>query len=209
MKINIYNLKSEVVGEMSLPKLFETVVSEKLINQAIKVYTNNQRKSHAKAKDRGDIAGTTKKMWAQKGTGRARHSTTKASQFVGGGIAHGPQGNQNYKLRLPKAQRTLAIHAILAKFAKQKRIIVIDQFKDMSPKTKDAIKLITCLEKENEVLSKSHKIGIITNKTVISVRRAFRNIPGVKLLTAQSLNAYDLANQNYLFFSKKAINDLK
>ena len=209
MKVSIYNIKGENTGEMNLPKVFETKCNEKLISQSIRVFLNNQRKSNAQAKDRGDVTGTTKKMWAQKGTGRARHSTAKAAQFVGGGIPHGPVSEKNYKLSLPKAQRRLALNSLLSKFAHSKKILVIDLFKELEPKTKVAIKLISCLEKENEVLSKSQKIGIITSNMPLNIKRAFGNIPGIKLLSLKSLNTYDVANCNYLFFSKKAINDIK
>lgn len=209
MKAQIYNIKAEKVGEIALPKeIFDIKVSEKLISQSIRVYLANQRSSYAKAKTRSEVAGTRQKVWAQKGTGRARHGNRTAPTFVGGGSAMGPDGLQNYKLNLSKKMKVVAINSILTKFAKDKKIIIIDSFDDLSPKTKDGIKLITGLKSSDEVLSKSSKVGIITSETISNIKRAFGNIPKTNLLSLKSLNVYDLSNQNFLIFSKKAIDTL-
>jgi len=210
MKSQIYNIKAEKVGEMSLPKaIFEAKVSETLIAQSIRVYLANQRSSFAKAKSRGQVNGTTKKVWAQKGTGNARHGSRKAPIFVGGGSALGPDGFQNYSLKMGKKMKRQALNAILTKFAADKKIIIIDSFKDLTPKTKTGIELITGLKAANEVLSKSKKIGIITTQTVTPVKRAFGNVKNINLISLKSLNVYDLSNQNCLVFSLKAINQFK
>lgn len=206
MKTQIYNIEAQKVGEMTLPSsVFGVEVSNQLIAQAVRVYLANQRKSHALAKTRGQVSGTTKKVWAQKGTGRARHGSMKAPIFVGGGVTHGPTGNENYSLKLNKKVKKLALNSILSKFAENKRILVIDKFNSIEPKTKLAIKLLSGLRADNEVLSKSPKIGIITTKTLSNVKRSFNNISQVNLLTLKSLNVYDLSNQNFLIFSKQAI----
>ena len=209
MKLPIYNLKAENIGELTLPKLFSTECNDKLVVQAVRVYLNNQRKSHAVVKQRGDVTGTSAKMWPQKGTGRARHSSAKAPQFVGGGSAHGPQGNQSFKLSLPKAQKKLAINTMLTRFAKTKKIMIIDEISKLEAKTKIADKLITCLSGKNEVLSKSRRIGIITSKPLDNVKRAFNNLPGIDVLNLNSLNIFNLASQKFLIFTKEAINDIK
>ncbi|MFA5749933.1 MAG: 50S ribosomal protein L4 [Candidatus Shapirobacteria bacterium] len=210
MKSQIYNIKAEKVGEITLPKsIFDVDVSSTLIAQAIRVYLANQRSSFAKCKNRSEVNGTTKKVWAQKGTGNARHGSRKAPIFVGGGSALGPDGHQNYTLKMGKKMKTQALNAILTKFANNKKIIIIDKFKDLNPKTKAGIQLITGLKAADEVLSKSRKIGIITTKTLIPVKRAFGNNKNIKLLSLKSLNVYDLSNQNYLIFSQKAINQFK
>ena len=210
MKAPLYNLKAENIGETELVKsVFETEIKTDLIATAIRVYQSNIRSSHAKAKDRGEVAGTTKKMWAQKGTGRARHGSAKAAQFVGGGVAHGPTGEQNYTLKLNQKVRQLVVKSILSLFAKNKSIIVIDDFSTLAPKTKEAWNFVELLEKQNQVLEKSKKIGIITLDTDKNVARAFRNIPGINLLSVKSLNALNLSQQNCLIFSQKALTELK
>lgn len=206
MKAQIYNIKAEKIGEATLPKgTFDAKVSETLIAQSIRVYLANQRSSFAKSKSRGFVNGTTKKVWAQKGTGRARHGSKKAPIFVGGGSAMGPDGNQNYTLNFSKKMKQVALNSILTKFAKDNRIIIIDSFTELTPKTKEGIKLITGLKAGNEVLSKSSKVGIITTQTVSSVKRAFGNLKSVNLLNLKSLNVYTLSNQNFLILSQKAL----
>ncbi|HPT65763.1 MAG TPA: 50S ribosomal protein L4 [Candidatus Woesebacteria bacterium] len=209
MKAQIYNIKSEKVGEATLPKaVFEAKVSEKLISQAIRIFLANQRSSYAKAKTRSEVAGTRQKVWAQKGTGRARHGNRTAPIFKGGGVALGPDGLQNYKLNLSKKMKTVALNSVLTKFAKDKRVAIIDSFKDLTPKTKEGIKLVTGLKASDEVLSKSSKVGIITTETLTNVKRAFGNLPKINLLSLKSLNVYDLSNQNFLIFSQDALDIL-
>lgn len=209
MKAQIYNIKAEKVGEATLPKeVFDAKVSEKLIAQAIRVFLFHQRSSYAKAKTRSDVAGTRQKVWAQKGTGRARHGNRTAPIFVGGGVALGPDGMQNYNLKISKKMKVVAINSVLTKFAQDKKIIIIDSFKDLTPKTKDGIKLLTGLKASDEVLSKSSKVGIITNETLPNVKRAFGNLPKTNLLSLKSLNVYDLSNQNFLIFSQDTLDSL-
>ena len=209
MKTQIYNIKAEKTGEVSLPKeIFDVSVSDKLIAQSIRVYLANQRSSFAKAKTRSEVAGTRKKVWAQKGTGNARHGNRTAPIFVGGGSAMGPDGLQNYSLKINKKMKRQAINSILTKFAKANKIILIDQFKNLPPKTKDGIKLITGLKAADKVLSESQKIGIITSQTLDNVKRAFGNLPKINLLSLKSLNIYDLSNQNFLILSQNSIKNL-
>lgn len=209
MKVQLYNIKPEKVSEVTLPKsVFEAKISNEVITQAIRVYLANQRSAFAKAKNRAAVVGTTKKVWAQKGTGNARHGSRKAPIFIGGGKAHGPDGNQNYSLKINKKVKKQAINGVFSKFAKEKRILIIDDFTKLTPKTKIAIKLITGLKAEDKVLSGSKKIGIITDKTISNVKRAFGNIPKINLLSLKSLNVYDLSNQNFLILSQKSIDQL-
>lgn len=210
MKTILYNIKAENIGEITLPeKFFSGKISEKLIAQAIRVFLFNQRSAHAKTKERSAIRGTTKKMWAQKGTGRARHSSAKAPQFVGGGVPHGPSGDQNYKLKISKQMKKQALISVLTKFANEKKIIIIDGLNKIIPKTKEAYNFINLIEKQSKNLEDSKKIGIITSKTLENVTRGFSNIPGINLLSLKSLNVYDLSKQNFLILTKKAIEKLK
>ena len=209
IKASLYNIKAESLGDIKLPSnYFEAKISDDLIHQAIRVFLNNQRKANAKSLGRGEVSGTTKKMWAQKGTGRARHGSAKAPIFVGGGKAHGPRGVQNYTLKMTKSMRQSALRSILSKFAQEKSIIVIDKFSDLTPKTKEGLKLITGLKAQNKVLSESRKIGIITAGSP-TVKRVYRNLKKVNLLNVTTLNTYDLTNQDCLIISKKALLSLE
>jgi large subunit ribosomal protein L4 len=210
MKSEIYNIESKKIGDLTLNKsIFDTEYSTDLISQAIRVYLFNQRSSYAKTKTRSEVAGTRKKVWSQKGTGNARHGNRTAPIFKGGGVALGPDGMQNYSLKMNKKMKKQALNAVLTKFAKDKKILIIDDFSKLEPKTKIGLKLITGLKAADSVLSKSKKIGVITDKTISPVKRAFGNIKSISLLTLNSLNVYDLSNQNYLIFSQQAIEQLK
>jgi large subunit ribosomal protein L4 len=209
MKASLYNIQAEKIKDITLDKdIFEYKINEKLIAQAVKVYLHNQRAAHAVAKHRGEVAGTTKKMYAQKGTGNARHSTAKAPQFVGGGSAHGPRGDQKSPQHFPQKLRQSALRSVLSKFALNKSILIIEKLSTIEPKTKTACNFVDKLEKQNESLANSRKIGIITSRSLDSVKRAFGNIPGIKILSAKSLNAYDLSRQNYLMFTASALKEL-
>jgi len=209
MTADLYNIDGKKTGTIVLPKaLFEAKINDKLLAQAIRVAQSNLRSAHAKAKHRGEVAGTTKKMYAQKGTGNARHSTAKAPQFVGGGSAHSPRGNQNYKLKLTKSMKIAALKTIYSKFAQNSAIIAIEKLSAIIPKTKVAWTLIDKLEKQNELLSKAKRIGLVISKPTPSIKRAFSNIPGINLLSLLSLNPYNLSCQNFLIFTKKSINKL-
>jgi large subunit ribosomal protein L4 len=206
MKTDLYNLMGEKIGDLNLPKsVFDVKINEVLISQAIRVIQSRSRSAHAKTKHRGEIAGTNQKMWAQKGTGRARHSTAKAPQFVGGGSAHGPRGDQNFQLKLTKRMKVVALNSVLSKFAQNKAILAIEKISSITPKTKIAWDLVDKLETSNKLLADSRRIGLVTTTTLPNVKRAFRNIPGLTLLSLSSLNPYNLSLQNFLIFTKKAI----
>lgn len=209
MNIKVFNTKALVVGSLTLPPfIFQAKISDSLIAQAVRVYLANQRKSYAKTKPRSEIRGTTKKMWAQKGTGRARHSSAKAPIFVGGGVAHGPRGNQNYQLKLNKKMRARALQSILSQFAQDKRIIAIQKITSIQPQTRQADKLIGQLRKNDKIMEKSKKIAIITASPAVAVKRAFSNLPYITLLNLKSLSVYQLARQHFLIFSPQAIHAL-
>jgi len=210
MKTPLYNLKAEVVGEVTLAKsVFDAEIKPELVSQIVRAHLANRRSAFAKVKERGDVAGTTKKMWAQKGTGRARHGSAKAGIFVGGGSVHGPQGNQNFELKVNKKIKRIALNSILSQFAQDKKIIVVDDLGPITPKTKVAWNFIDLLEKANSLLANSKKIGIITDGDSENVTRAFGNIAGFSLISTKSLGAYEISNQNFLIFSQKALESLK
>lgn len=205
----LFNIKAENLGVYDLPKsIFDVKVDPKTISISLRAFQYNQRSANPHVKGRGEVAGTTKKMWSQKGTGRARHGAAKAPQFVGGGSAHGPVGDQNYQKKINQKVKALVFKGILSKFAQNDSILVIDQFKDLEAKTKIASSLVDKLEKANETLANSKKIGIITNAPLTNVKRAFANIPGLNYFSLKSVNSMDLANQNFLVLSQTAIEEL-
>lgn len=209
MKLSILNLKLEKVGDYTVPSVISDYQgSAQTIAQAVRVFQGNQRSAHAKAKERSQVSGTTKKMWAQKGTGRARHGSAKAPQFVGGGKAHGPSGLQNYHLRLPQRMAKSAIKALLAQKLADKQITLLDKITSLTPiKTKTGQGFITLLAthlKDN----KSPKYAIITARSQPDIDRIFRNLPGIHLIRSASLHPYLLLTHRHLVFTRAGFNQL-
>ena len=202
-KADLYTLSGTKSGQMELPKeIFAVKINEPLMVQAVRVYLSNQRKAQAKVKSRGEIARTTAKWFRQKGTGRARHGARSAPIFVGGGVAHGPTGEQNYQLKLPKKMKKQALFSALSSKFKTNEVIVIKDLEKIEPKTK---KMKTILEK----LAKDGKTTIILSKKLENVSQAARNLKGVNLSQANQLNPYEVLNGGKLIFMKEAVEKLK
>ena len=205
MKADIYNLKAEKTGQVTLvDSVFGQTINPSLLSQAVRVYLSNQRKASAVAKDRSQVAGTTKKVWSQKGTGRARHGDSRAPIFVGGGSAHGPQGDQNYKLKMSKKMTKKALTTAYSQFAQAKSIIVIENITKIKPKTKIAHTLLTKLLTSKKI-TQLKKIGLIYSSKDKVVKTAFNNIPYINLINLESINVYQLLQNNFLIFSQDCL----
>ena len=206
MKVNLYDLKAKNTGQVDLNKdVFGYKINKNLMTQSVRVYLSNQRKSHAKAKNRSEVSGSTRKIWAQKGTGRARHSDRQAPIFVGGGVAHGPKGVQNYKLKMSKKMTKFALRSALSLFADNKNILVISDFDKIDSKTKNAQNFVDLLKKADKKLLSSKKIGLIVDSKNIKVKKAFRNLERINIIYTDSINTYNILNQNFLIFSDKSL----
>ena len=203
-KVDIYDLKGKKSGQATLPKeIFEAKINKPLMAQAVKVYLGNQRKARAKTKTRGEIRGSTRKIYRQKGTGRARHADRYAPIFVGGGVAHGPTGKENYQRKMSKKMRHLALFSALTSKLKVKEIMVISGLAKVKPKTKEMAKSLFSLQKEK------CKISVVLPETLENVIRAGKNIPNLNLIQAKQLNTYQVLNAGQLIFMKESIIVLK
>ena len=191
-----------VAGEkVKLPELiFGSAINQRLATQAVKVYLGNQRQSSAKTKTRGEIKKTTAKMYRQKGTGRARHGAYSAPIFVGGGVAHGPDGRQNYKRRMSSVQARMALFGSLS--AKVKSDLVIIKGSNNLDKTREAGKLTEKISERGKKLL----VILATNQT--GAYRAFRNLNGVSVLFANQLNTYTVLLHKKLAISTEAVDEL-
>jgi len=202
-KVDLYTLSGTKSGQMEIPKeIFAAKINEPLMAQAVRVYLSNQRKAQAKVKSRGEIVLTTAKWFRQKGTGRARHGARSAPIFVGGGVAHGPTGEQNYQLKMPKKMKKQALFSALTSKFKTNEVLVIKDLAKIEPKTK---KMETILEK----LAKDNKATIILSEKLENVARAARNLKGLNLSQANQLNPYEVLNGGQLIFMKEAVEKLK
>src|SRR3990170_3346380 len=147
-----YNLKGERQEKLNLPKeQFGVNASPSLLAQAVRIFLSNQRRAAAKTKTRAEVAKTTAKMYKQKGTGRARHGSYAAPIFVGGGVAHGPTGEQNYTSKMPKKMKKLAIESAFSDRAKDKKVVIVHTDK-MEGKTKEGKGILTAAKVNGSVL---------------------------------------------------------
>jgi len=140
-KIDLLAINGQKVGSLDLPKeIFEVKINEPLMAQAVRVHLANQRRAKPKVKNRSEIRGSRRKIWRQKGTGRARHGDRYAPIFVGGGRAHGPTGQENHQLKLTKKMKRRALFAALSLKLKQGEVVAVKDLAKIEPKTRQVIK---------------------------------------------------------------------
>jgi large subunit ribosomal protein L4 len=206
MNLKVYSPTLEETSTLKLNSaVFESAVNSVLFSQYLRVYRNNQRVAKASVMDRGEVHGTTKKMWAQKGTGRARHGSAKAPIFVGGGSAHGPTGAQNYKLTLSKPLRRKALSLVLTNLVADKKIIVISDLSKLEAKTKVASALFKSLLAKFEIKRNRPKVLFITSKVYSNVKKATHNLSWVNYLSVGHVNPYLLATAHLVVVSPKVL----
>lgn len=182
-------------------------VNRQLLAQAVRVYLSNQRQGTKRVKTRGEVAGSGKKIWRQKGTGKARHGDRQAPLFVGGGVAHGPKGNENYRRKLPKKMKKLALRAILSLKKAEKQVVIVKDLKSLKPKTKALVRM---LEKAVKGYKVGQKVTVVTAAAEAGqVMRAGGNIAGVRVMRAQEANFYELWRGRTVVMSEEARNELK
>lgn len=203
VKLPIISSEAEVSGFMEVPaEIFTAEVPSTLIALAVRKFLSNQRMAGAKAKTRGQIDGSGAKIWRQKHTGRARHGDRQASIFVGGGKAHGPTGEQNYHLALPKKMNRKAVYGALTQKFKEKKAFLLGDIK--ITKTKEAFFLT---EKIKGKLSLKNGIVLVCSNGE-EIRRFFGNLKEVKVLSAQSLNVYELVRGKAILLTNKALEEI-
>lgn len=204
LKISTISQTGEIAGEQGVSaSIFAVESSSALIGQAVKSFLSNQRKAGARAKTRSEVIGTTVKVWRQKGTGRARHGSRKAPIFVGGGAAHGPTGEQNYKQKLNRKMSQKAIFSILSKKLSEKKLFLLDDI--AFKKTKEASLFLQATRK---TLKTESKITFLLAGSE-NLERYLSNLGDVFILGVKSLNAYSLLKTDFLFLTKQALEELE
>ncbi len=174
-----------------------------LMSQAIRVYLANQRQGTSKTKTRGEVCRTKKKWYKQKGTGGARHGARSANIFVGGGVVHGPDGNQNWSLRLNKKIRNKAFIDIFSRQAKENKIIICDQINDLDGKTKNAYSLF------NKYLNSYKRVLIITDSHQELIIRSFNNIENALVKTAKDVSLLEISLASLIIMTTKSFDCLE
>ena len=184
-------------------KIFTNKINKKLISEILYKNIANYKGRKAKTKQKNEIIGSTSKIYAQKGTGNARHASRKAPIFVGGGIAHGPKGENAYKFRkLNKKEKKLGLSSIISEKNNLKNLIVFDDFNKSILKTKEMYSLLKKFEATNSII-------ILDKKSQENVGRSLKNIPNIKVSDIERLTLYDLVKYKKVIFTETSIKDLE
>ena len=197
MKIAIKNITGKDQGELEVKfPLVEDGKGTQAVHDAVTAYRAGQRSGTACTKNVGEVAGTNKKPWRQKGTGRARAGSFRSPLWAGGGVVFGPRP-RDFAKKISKKTRSLALRKALSERLKAGDVVVVDDLKLSSAKTKEFVGLMSTLELKGTTLVVS--TGIDKNITLAS-----RNIPTVLLATSDSLNTYDVLRPDKLLFTRSA-----
>jgi large subunit ribosomal protein L4 len=205
-KTDLLDINGKKVGTINLPpEIFAAEVNPALMAQAVRVYLANQRKAHSKTKTRAEVNRTKAKWYRQKGTGRARHGSRAAPIFVGGGVAHGPTGEQNYQLKMPKKMKKAALFSALTSKFKEKEILVVKGLEKIEPKTKKMAEFLT----KSKIQSTKSKILLVLPKMLENIILAGRNLENFEISYSADLNTYQVLASDKLIFLPESIDKLK
>lgn len=205
LSVSVYSLTGQTSGTLSLPKeIFGAKVNKRLLSQAVRVYMTNQQTLPGSTKGRGEVEGSTVKIYRQKGTGRARHGAIRAPIFVGGGITFGPKPRR-IRLGLPQKMRKAALFSALSSKVVEKNVVGLTGIEKLSGKTKQVANLLNKITGRKKVRS----VLIMTDGKIDKIVRVVRNIPGVNTVSADLVNAYEVLQHDSLFVTKEAVEKLK
>lgn len=200
--VDVFNMKREKVGSVELAdEVFATEVKEQLFYEVVKAQLASQRQGTAAAKNRSAVSGSTKKLYKQKGTGRARHGSIRAPIYVGGGQAHPPQP-RDWSYRPPRKVRLGALTSALSKMNKEGRMIVLERFELPEIKTKSLVKALGTLKAEKKTL-------VVDSATNENLKLSIRNCKDHQFLPPEGVNVYDLLRHDTLVLSKDAAKALE
>lgn len=203
MKIEKLNLDGKKTSIEVLDKIFSGNINKTLVNNVLYKANANYKGRHAKTKQQNEIRGSTSKIYAQKGTGNARHASRKAPIFVGGGVAHGPKGQLSYKKRkLTKNEKRLSIASLITEKNKFKNLVIFSDFSNEIKKTKEMSKIINKFEINNSLI-------ILDKKSKDKIFKATRNIPSVKVTDVNHFSAYDIIKFKKVVFTESSVKELE
>ena len=204
MKVNLYNQKAEVIGDIELnSKIFDVKPSMHLLAEAVRISQSNSRQGTSNTKTRGEVSGGGKKPWKQKGTGRARAGSTRSPIWRHGGITFGPRANQNWELKINKKAKTKALFMSLSDKVKHNQFIVVDAISLEKAKTKEFATIFNGFKKSVKDMGKRQMF--LLPKAEASLTRASRNIPGITQTMANSLNVVDVMKADTIVVLKDAL----
>ena len=203
MKLDKLNLDGKKNSIEVLDKIFSAKINKRLVNNVLYKSNANYKGRHAKTKQQNEVRGPTSKIYAQKGTGNARHASRKAPIFVGGGVAHGPKGELAYKKRkLNKSEKKLSVISLITEKNINKDVIIFENFSNEIKKTKEMNKIIQKFEITNALI-------ILDKKSKSNIEKSIRNIPNIKVTDINHFSAYDIVKFKRIVFTESSIKELE
>ena len=201
-KVDVYDLNGKKVSDIELAEsVFGIEPNETIVHSVLKNYLANQRQGTQSTKTRSEVSGGGKKPWRQKGTGRARQGSTRAPQWIKGGIALGPKP-RSYRYTVNKKERRLAIRSVLSSKVLEKELTVLDKIELKEIKTKSMVKALAALKLEGKTL-------IVLPENDKNVVMSARNIEGVKTISANNINVFDLLKYSNLVLPVDTVKKLE
>jgi len=205
----LWNGKGEKAGSVALPaELFGAAWNADLVHQVVVGMEANARPVTAHTKFRGEVSGGGKKPWKQKGTGRARHGSTRSPIWRGGGVTHGPRAEKDYSVKINRKMRAAALASVLSRKLRDGEVIFVDSLSFAEPKTKDAKAMLVAIANgsgNKELVTKRKNAAILAfAKKDKASEKSFRNIGSLTLEEARNLNPVDLVNKKFLVIENPA-----
>jgi large subunit ribosomal protein L4 len=206
METQIYNQKGKSVGKLSLPEsIFGLSWNGDLVHQVVTAMQANARTPVAHTKTRGEVRGGGKKPWRQKGTGRARHGSTRSPIWSGGGVAHGPRNEKDYSQKINKKMKVKALYTVLSEKYRKGQVLFVEELTLKDIKTKDAFEIMKNLSTvdgfERVIGGKKVNTYITVPAKNETLKKSFANLPTVKIDEVRNLNPLDLLNYKYVIIS--------
>ena len=203
MKIDKLNLDGKKDSIEVLDKIFSAKINKRLVDNVLFKTNANYKGRHAKTKQQNEITGSTSKIYAQKGTGGARHASRKAPIFVGGGVAHGPKGELAYKKRkLNKSEKKLSIASLITEKNKLNNLIIFSDFGNEIKKTKEMNSIVKKFEITNSLI-------ILDKSSKEKIEKSVRNIPNVKVTDINHFSAFDIIKFKKVVFTESSVKELE
>ena len=203
MKIEKLNINGKKESIEVLDKIFSAKINKRLVNNILYKTNANYKGRHAKTKQQNEVSGPTSKIYAQKGTGNARHASRKAPIFVGGGVAHGPKGELAYKKRkLNKSEKKLGIASLISEKIKHNNLVVLSDFNTEIKKTKEMFYILKKFEISNSLI-------ILDKSSKDKVEKSIRNIKNIKVTDVNHFSAFDLVKFKKIVFTESSVKELE
>ena len=186
-----------------LDKIFSAKINTRLVNNVLYKTNANYKRRHAKTKQQNEVSGPTSKIYAQKGTGGARHASRKAPIFVGGGIAHGPKGELSYKTRkLNKSEKKLSVASLITEKNKNKNLLIFNDFNKEIKKTKEMYSIVKKFNILNALI-------ILDKNSKNKIEKSTRNIPNIKITDINHFSSFDIIKFKKIVFTESSIKALE